>query len=266
MSTKKTAATPATIPAEGVMHFAEGEVVDANTPALEVAADTSTALAIAPATLAGLVRAGDDGLAEFNMADIASEGVIVGGTFEGPYWVPQLGPKFTRHLSAEGIAEALKKKGGDAGPEAVIVNPQLLGRLTLGQAWGRRAHFVEVIQRGKIVRVLVPDHSGLRVPLNNTALGSTVAIRYDGEGKAKPQKAAPQLYTVVVVGRGQLNEPRADAVQPESQDQRKARIAYEEAIAAAKEKAIARQRARLLAEAERAAEADAEDDDGELPF
>lgn len=259
MSTKKTTTAPVTT-------AAEGEIVDANTPALDVGAEPSTALALAPSNLAGIVRIGDDGMADFDMADMASEGVVVGGNFEGPYWVPQLGSPFSDKLSALGLAEALKKKGGDAGPEAVLTRRQLLGRLTLGQAWGRRAHFIEAIQHGRVVRILVPDHSGLRVPLNSIALGSTVALRYDGEGKAKAGKAAPQLYYVVVVGRGQLNEPRADAVQPESQEQRKARIAYEEAIAAAKEKAIARQRSRLLAEAERAAEADDGDDGDNEPF
>lgn len=247
---EKAASAPAATP----------EVVDAVPAASTALAPTGGDGASVPAVtgdpLAGIMRVGDDGLVVVDFDAAEKVGDKVSGGFDGPSWVPFHHPDRTK-LNAAALREKLEKLPG--GVASGIDRGQIAGNLVVMFAWGRRAYFLDV-KREKSpgvmeeIRVKLPEHWSLYSGCNLILLGTPIALRYDGTGKAKDGKQPPHLYSVIALQKGRtLNKPRKDALTIESIDDRKKRIAKEK-----------------LREEERKAALDAMDaaDDGgeDLPF
>jgi hypothetical protein len=185
----------------------------------------------------------DDELAHDDdaMAEALASGQKTTGGFEGPSWVPMLAAEHSDLKEAKRV-EKVEKAG-----KGSTTRQLLRGRLVAEFAWGRRLYFLDVpLKGGKSCRVKLPESRRLWDGLNLCALGSDVAVRYDGRGKAKAGRQAAHLFSVAVVGGKALPAPRSDAMIPESMDEREA-------------KRKARERAER--KAKRDAEAVADDDD-----
>jgi hypothetical protein len=149
------------------------------------------------------------------------------GGFDGPSWMPQLAPQYNPDKKESFLAEKLLA----AGPGSTT-RPLLGGKLVAEFAWGRRVYFVDVQTKTRgVVRVKVPESAILYSGLNLVVLGSVVALKYDGKGKAKPGQDAPNLFTVACPDGGALAAPRADALVLESKKEREAKQARAKRVA-----------------------------------
>jgi len=212
-------------------------------PAAEKDKDTSAASNTAP-----LTTASDDGYEDVDFDAAEKAGDRVSGGFDGPAWVPFFHADRS-DLKPEKLAEKVAKLKTGA-----IVRQQLSGILVAAFAWGRRAYFLDTVKDGEVERVKLPEHGTLYSSLNLIALGTKVAIRYDGLGAAKPGRSAPHLYATVAMEKGKTGAgPRKDALKIQSKDEREALQAIEK-----------RRQARLAAEA--AGLVDGSDGDDDLPF
>lgn len=225
MASKKTT-TPATAPA--------APAAPAEKPANAVATLTTTA---------------DDGYEDVDFDAAEKVGDRVSGGFDGPAWVPFFHPDRS-DLKPEKLAEKVAKLKTGA-----ITRQQLSGHLVAAFAWGRRAYFLDTVKGDGVERVKLPEHGTLYSSLNLIALGTKVAIRYDGLGTAKAGRSAPHLYATLALEKGHTGTgPRKDALKIQSKDEREALQAIEK-----------RRQARLAAAA--AGLVDGDDDDGDdLPF
>lgn len=212
----------------------------ATVPAADKAAEKEPAAAVA--TMA------DDGYQDIDFDEAEKVGDRVSGGFDGPAWVPFFHPDRS-DLKAEKLAEKVAKLKTGA-----ITRQQMSGTLVAAFAWGRRAYFLDCEKSGGVLeRVKLPEHGTLYSSLNLIALGTKVAIRYDGLGTAKAGRSAPHLYATLALEKGRTGTgPRKDALKIQSKDEREALQAIEK-----------RRQARLAAEAAGLVDGDDGDD---LPF
>jgi len=112
--------------------------------------------------------------------------VSLTGGYTGASWMPQ-----ARDFNDDRKVQEIEDSGN---PNSFIDGP-LAGKLQIIMAWGRRVYAVEMDG----ISYKVPEHEGLRGPLNRARLGAHVYIECLKErGKATGKGQAPFKYEVLV--------------------------------------------------------------------
>ncbi len=121
-------------------------------------------------------------------------------------WVPQL-----VQFRDEVIAAKMESLGLSYSTRTFVG-----GNLAQKMAWGDMRYVLDMPAKGSgTIRCLLPSHVALYALLASVKLGATIAVAFDGFGKAKPNQNAPARYSIRVKNAADvLSHKRADALTP----------------------------------------------------